>query len=149
MVQKIYVDKYRLDRKIGKGKISDIYLGTDCSSQDVTIKFAIKLQSLYDEKFLLEHEANIYKELAGGVGIPTMHFSGLAAADYYAIVIDLLGPSLEDLFNFCGRKFSLNTVLLFFHQLISLIEYIHTKTTSMGMSTQSIFSWALGNKVTR
>jgi casein kinase I family protein HRR25 len=127
MVQEIYIDKYHLIRKIGQGKFSAIYLGTD-GSQEV----AIKLQSINSKKFSLEHEANVYKELAdeelaGDVGIPTVHFSGLPSADYYAIVIDLLGPSLEDLFNFCERKFSLNTVLLLFHQQISLIEYIHTK----------------------
>jgi hypothetical protein len=84
-------------------------------------EIAIKLESVKAKHPQLEYEARVYKSLAGGVGIPFVRWFG-TECDYNAMVLDLLGPSLEDLFNFCNRKFSLKTVLLLADQLVRLLR---------------------------
>lgn len=43
------------------------------------------------------------------------------------MVMDLLGPSLEDLFTVCDRKLTTKTVLMLFDMMIKRIEYIHSR----------------------
>ena len=56
-------------------------------------------------------------------GIPSIKWSGVDGEDN-VLVIDLLGPSLEDLFVYCGRKFSLKTVLMLADQMVSMTFFI-------------------------
>jgi len=115
--------KFRLGRKIGSGSFGDIYIGTNVQTGE---EIAIKLESIKSKHPQLLYESKLYKILAGGVGIPNVHWYGVEG-DYNVMVIDLLGPSLEDLFSFCNRKFSLKTVLMLADQTINRIEYIHAK----------------------
>lgn len=59
-----------------------------------------------------------------------MHVAGIPAAYYFGqeglhsiLVIDLLGPSLEDLFDMCSRKFSIKTVAMLAKQMVIYILY--------------------------
>jgi len=115
--------RFRLGRKIGSGSFGDIYLGTNITNSE---EVAIKLECVHSKHPQLHIEARFYRLMQGGVGIPSIKWCG-TEGDYNVLVMELLGPSLEDLFNFCNRKFSIKTVLLLADQLISRLEYVHSK----------------------
>ena len=75
----------------------------------------------------LRREARAYRILAGGLGIPRMLWYG-AEHGYNLMALQLLGPSLEDLFDFCNRRFPLRIVLMLADQMISRLEYIHSNS---------------------
>jgi casein kinase 1 len=56
--------------------------------------------------------------VAAAAGIPNLRWYGIEG-EYNVMVIDLLGPSLEDLFNFCSRKLTVKSVLMLADQMVS------------------------------
>ncbi|KAB8356401.1 hypothetical protein FH972_023984 [Carpinus fangiana] len=86
---------------------------------------AIKLEHVSVDPSILAGEVSAYKTLAGGCGIPQVFWHGYDC-DYNAMAFELLGPSLEDLFNYCGRQFSLKTGLLLADQLLCRLQYLHS-----------------------
>ena len=105
--------KYRLVRKIGSGSFGDIYLGINITNGE---EVAIKLESVKARHPQLLYESKLYKILQGGIGIPHIRYYA-QEKDYNVLVMDLLGPSLEDLFNFCSRRFTMKTVLMLADQV--------------------------------
>ena len=62
-------------------------------------------------------EAKFLQEFSNETGFPKFVWYG-REGDYHIMVIELLGPSFEDMFAYCGRKLSLKTVLLLADQLL-------------------------------
>ncbi|WEW61566.1 Casein kinase I isoform epsilon [Emydomyces testavorans] len=117
-------DQYRLLNRLGSGGFGEVWEAIDIkSSQPVALKLE-HVRSSHSGS--LQNEIDIYRELAGRAGIPKLYWSG-QECDYHVMVFELLGPNLEDLFNYCGRHFSLRTVLMLADQLIHRFQYIHSK----------------------
>lgn len=99
--------------------------GTDLKSNE---EVALKLMHRNSDfgRVDLRSESETYQELSGGTGIPRFWWYG-DEEEYYVLVLELLGPSLEDLFHYCDRRFSLRTIFLIAEQAITRIEYMHKK----------------------
>ncbi|KAG6535787.1 hypothetical protein ZIOFF_000816 [Zingiber officinale] len=115
--------KYMLGRKIGSGSFGEIFLATHVDTFEIV---AVKIENIKTKHPQLLYEAKLYNILQGGSGIPNIKWCG-ADGEENVLVLDLLGPSLEDLFVYCGRRFSLKTVLMLADQMITRIEYVHSK----------------------
>ncbi|XP_021752753.1 casein kinase 1-like protein 10 isoform X2 [Chenopodium quinoa] len=115
--------KFKLGRKIGSGSFGELYLGISVQTGE---EVAVKLEPAKTKHPQLHYESKLYMLLQGGTGVPHLKWFGVEG-EYNVMVIDLLGPSLEDLFNYCNRKFSLKTVLMLADQMINRVEYMHSR----------------------
>jgi len=115
---------YCLGRKLGSGSFGEIYFAVNTQTGE---ELAVKLESTKSRHPQLMYEAKLLKHLQGVSGIANVHYCDIEG-DYNVMVMDLLGPSLEDLFNVCNRKFSCKTVLMIADQMLYRVEYLHSKS---------------------
>lgn len=74
----------------------------------------------------LANEARILKLLTGEKGFAKYHQFGYENK-CNILVMELLGPSLEDLFNTCNKKFTLKTILMLAEEILLRLEKLHSK----------------------
>ena len=135
-------DKFMLNgmfsiiKMLGCGAFGEIHLAYDSS---LKVLRAIKFEMATHKNPQLKHEYSVLEQLnkvennvitkspEPVVGIPKVYFFDRVETRYNYLVMDLLGPSLSDLFQLKERIFSLETVLLIAIQILTRIEFIHEK----------------------
>lgn len=125
---KIANGKFEVEKKLGAGCFGEVYRGTN--KEDNT-QVAIKFEDLSARTNQLEQEAIVLKHLAGddGGGAPgfTACFHFGREGNYYALVMELLGKSLEHCVQSCGGKFKVDSAVLCAEQLLRRVEYLHSR----------------------
>lgn len=119
----IIANTFQIDKKIGSGAFGEIYSGKVIHSG---APVAIKVEVNTAKHPQLAHESRVYKTLAGASGFPRLLYFG-ADGPVNVLVMELVGPSLEQLFVACGKKFSTKTVCMLGDAMLQRIEFLHCK----------------------
>ena len=127
---------YSIVKMLGFGAFGEIHLAYDMS---LKVMRAIKFEPTSHKNPQLKHEYTVLEQLNKiennmttmnqevVLGIPKVYYFDRHENKYNYLVMDLLGPSLSDLFQLKEKIFSLETVLLIGIQMLSRIELVHEK----------------------
>mmetsp|Transcript_4725 Transcript_4725/g.9435 ORF Transcript_4725/g.9435 Transcript_4725/m.9435 type:complete len:597 (+) Transcript_4725:197-1987(+) len=124
---------YLMDKKLGKGGFGQVYLGKRAQATKDTEgananQVALKLEHRTSKgcNYGPPYEWSVYGALGNVHGIPKVHYKG-RQGDYYIIVMDMLGPSLWDVWNTQGQQMSQEMVACIAVEAIAILERLHQK----------------------
>ncbi|CAA3000497.1 casein kinase 1 HD16 [Olea europaea subsp. europaea] len=126
---------YRIERKLGKGGFGQVYVGrrinppnlnerTGPGAVEVALKF--EHQSSKGCNYGPPYEWQVYSALGGSHGIPRVHYKGRKSS-YYIMVMDMLGPSLWDVWNNNPHAMSIEMLACIAIEAISILEKLHSR----------------------
>eukprot|EP01018_Ginkgo_biloba_P040185 Gb_03091 [translate_table: standard] len=125
---------YKLERKLGKGGFGQVFVGRRIigASERVTGPGAAEVALKFEHRnskgcnYGPPYEWDVYNTLGGSHGVPRVHYKG-RQGDYYIMVMDILGPSLWDVWNSSGQAMSTEMVACIAVEAISILEKLHMK----------------------
>ncbi|CAN4089755.1 unnamed protein product [Withania somnifera] len=125
---------YKVERKLGKGGFGQVFLGrrltggNERTNGSLALEVALKFEHRNSKgcSYGPPYEWQVYNILGGIHGVPRVHYKG-RAGDYYVMVMDMLGPSLWDLWNSSGQSMSAEMVACIAVESLSILEKLHAK----------------------
>ncbi|KAJ7571416.1 hypothetical protein O6H91_01G162500 [Diphasiastrum complanatum] len=124
---------YKIERKLGKGGFGQVYVGRRiCGGTERTGPQAVEVALKFEHhsskgcNYGPPYEWQVYTTLGGSHGVPRVHYKG-RQGDYYVMVMDMLGPSLWDVWNSSGQGMSTEMVACIAVEAISILEKMHSR----------------------
>ena len=121
----IFIANYELINKIGSGSFGEVFIVKNKKDKNT---YAAKIEESKN-KNRLKSEYNIYKKINKNNeidGVPKV-YNFIETQDYNIMIMELLGPCLESIYDKCDRKFSLNTMFKLAIDMFTLIEKFHKR----------------------
>ena len=110
------------NKQLGKGGFGQLYLGRNIH-ENIFIAIKVEEQS---PRSRLAYEFQILKEISEGDGIPKVYKLHRGKKHNY-LIMQLLGKSLDKLFDDMKKKFSIKTVCMLAYQMVQRVEYVHSR----------------------
>ncbi|XWS11983.1 hypothetical protein CRYUN_Cryun37aG0051600 [Craigia yunnanensis] len=126
---------YRIERKLGKGGFGQVCVGrrvlavnTNDRNGSGAVEVALKFEHRSSKgcNYRPPYEWQVYNTLGGSHGIPRVHYKG-RQGDYYVMVMDMLGPSLWDVWNNNSHTMSIEMVACIAIEAISILEKMQSR----------------------
>lgn len=121
----LFGGRFRVQALLGSGGFGDVYRGIQESTK---LPVAIKLEKITSRASFLFHEARVMQEIQkqphdGPPPLALLKYFG-QEGNYRMLIMNLMGPSLEDIHE-KRRRFSLKTTLMLGIQMLHRLEFVH------------------------
>jgi len=119
--------RFKLENKLGEGSFGMVFRGSDTQTgRRVAVKLEFTKSSHAGQLIQEASIMNILMQPTKRDGFSNLFYFGTEDA-WSVLVMDLLGPSLQDGVDACGGKLDIGTTAIVAEQTIQLIAYLHSR----------------------